>query len=255
MKRILLSLLALVVLVIAIFAGLIASAFVGKSDIAPGVVDGFVHVVKDGFVTADILDVGDGKVALIDAGDDKKGTAILAELAAMKLDAHAVTAIFLTHGHRDHLAAAPLFADAKVYALAADIPLAEGRAGGHGLISQFMPIKPTGVHVTRGLADGEVVQVGNRAVHVFSIPGHTPGSAAYWVDGDLFLGDSAGATTDGKVQPAPKVFTDDPAQNRQTLKDLVGKLLAQHLDVKTLIFAHTGRLDGLQPLMTLNAEK
>ncbi len=254
MKRFFLSLLAVVLLFVLVLGGLLASAFIGNAPIQPGLVDGFIHVVPDGYVTANILDVGDGKVMLIDAGDDKAGKAILAELAALHLDVHAVVAIFLTHGHRDHVAAVPLFPDAKTYVLQADVALAEGREGAHGILTGMMPVKPTGVLVTRGLVDGEVVQVGNRAVHVLAIPGHTGGSAAFWVDGALFLGDSAGASKDGKVRPAPKVFSDSAEQNRASVKALPARLAAAHLPVKTLIFAHTGRLEGLKPLVDFTAE-
>ena len=255
MKRILFILLAVVGVIVAAFAGLIATAFIGKSALEPGLVDGFVHVAKDGYVAVDVLDVGNGQVALIDAGDDRAGKAIHAELAAMKVAAPAVVAIFLTHGHPDHTAAAPLFPNAKVYALLPDIALAEGRTGSHGMITQLMPVKATGLHVGGALADGEVVQVGNRAVHVLAIPGHTAGSAAYWVDGNLFLGDSATANADGTMDAAPKVFTDDPAQNRQSLKALAKRLQAEHLDVKTLHFSHTGRLDGIKPLLDFAARQ
>lgn len=248
MKRVLRIALILIALVILTAVGAVASAFIGRSAIQPCLVDGFIHVVQDGFVTANILDIGDGKVALIDAGTDPSGKAILAELSAMHLDAGAVTVIFLTHGHKDHVAAAPLFPQAKVYALAPDVALAQGQEGGHGLISRFMPVKPTGVHVSRALTDGEIVQAGRRAVHVLAIPGHTAGSAAYWVEGALFLGDSAGATSDGKLAAAPYVFSDDPEQNRASLKALAARLVTEHLDVKTLLFAHTGRLETIKPL-------
>ncbi len=254
MKRFLLSVLAVVLLLVLGLGGLFASAFIGNAPIQPGLVDGFIHVVPDSYVTANILDCGDGKVMLIDAGDDKAGKAIIAELAAMHLDAHAVAAIFLTHGHGDHVGAVPLFPDAKTYALQADVALAEGRTGGQGPLARVMPVKPTGVRVTRGLVDGEVVQVGNRALHVFAIPGHTAGSAAFWVDGALFLGDSAGASNDGKVRPAPKVFSDNTDENRASIKALPARLAAAHLDVKTLIFAHTGRLQGLKPLVDFAAQ-
>ncbi len=250
MKRVALGILGVLLLFVLLLGGLFASAFIGNSAVQPGVVDGFIHVVSDGYVTLDVLDVGNGQVALIDAGVDKDGKALLAELAAMGVDKKAVTAIFLTHGHGDHIAAIPLFPGAKVYALEADIALAAGEIKGRGLIPRWMPIKPTGVKVSQTVKDGDVIQVGNRAIRVFAIPGHTGGSAAYWIDGALFLGDSAGGSKDGTLHAAPKVFSDDPEQNRASLKTLAARLIAEKLDVKTLIFAHTGRLEGIAPLTT-----
>lgn len=256
-KKIILIFAAIVVVLLLTLTAIFATAFAGNSETVAGKLPpplDFVDVVKDSYVTVAILDVGDGKVALIDAGNDKSGAPILAELQARKLDPHAVTAIFLTHGHPDHVAAAMQFPEAKIYALAADIPLAQGLVGGHGLVTRFMPVHPSGVQVTRGLQDGEVVQVGNRSVHVLAIPGHTPGSAAYFVDGALFLGDSAGASSDGKLKPAPRIFTDDPEGNVRSLKELPARLAAAKLEVKELVFAHTGPLMGVAGLEAFGRE-
>src|ERR1700677_2501337 len=76
------------------------SPIVDGAELAPG-----VETVKDGFVSVFIVDVAPGKVALIDAGHDASGKAILAALAKRGLTPAGVTAIFLTHGHGDHTAA------------------------------------------------------------------------------------------------------------------------------------------------------
>lgn len=221
--------------------------FAGNPEIPDGrELEGFVRVVKDSHVGVDVLDAGNGTVALIDSGNDPEGKILLAELKRRNLGPDAVKAIFLTHGHLDHVSGCHLFPKAEVFALGPDVPIAEGRARSHGPVTKFISPVDRQVHITRSLTDGETVQVGNLAVHVFSIPGHTQGSAAYLVQGVLFLGDSADATKDGAVVPAKWPVTDDPEQNRASLKALAGRLKPE--EVKQLVFSHTGVLSGFAPL-------
>jgi glyoxylase-like metal-dependent hydrolase (beta-lactamase superfamily II) len=239
-------------LVIAVPVGVFASAFIGTSAIQDGVEEGAARLVKDGFVTIGVVDVGGGKLALVDAGVDAQGKAILAELARRKLGPDAVEAIFLTHGHRDHLAGCHLFPSASVYALEGDVALAEGREGSKSPVGKWMGAKPTGVKIARALKDGETVTVGDEKVRVFAIPGHTAGSAAYLVSGVLFLGDSAGSDKEGKLLGAPWAFSDDKAQNHASLKALGQRLKADASEVKALVPAHSGVLRGLDPLFAFN---
>lgn len=234
------------------FVALMVFMFAGKPEIPDGrELEGFARVVKDGYVSVGVLDAGDGTVALIDAGNDPEGKLLLAELKRRGLGPEAVKAIFLTHGHPDHISGCHLFPKAEVLALAEDVALAEGKAKSHGPITQLMPPANRQVHVTRALKDGETVPVGHLAVRVFAIPGHTQGSAAYLVNGVLFLGDSADATKDGKVVGAKWPVTDDAAQNHASLKALAARL--QPGEVKQLVFAHTGVLPGLAPLQAFAA--
>ena len=241
---------AVVLLVLlAIPVSLFASAFIGTSALADAVdVGDAVRVVKDGFVAVGFIDLGAGQVALVDAGVDKEGKAILAELARRKLGPDAVVAILLTHGHGDHLAGAHLFPKARVYALEPDVALAEGRVGSSSPMGRLAGAKPTGVKIERGLADGEALALGARTVRVFALPGHTGGSAAYLVAGALFLGDSAGSSKDGKILGAPWVFSDNQTQNRVALHLLAERLRPMAAEVKTLVPAHSGVLQGLEPL-------
>jgi glyoxylase-like metal-dependent hydrolase (beta-lactamase superfamily II) len=234
LKRILMGL-GVVVLLLAAGAGAIFySAFANNRPIADGqVLAPGVQVVKDGFVSAVLLDDGPGKVALIDAGNDKSGKNVLAALQARGLGAASVDALFLTHGHPDHVNGAKAFPGAAVYALEAELPTV-GDA----------------VHVTHLLHDGDLVDVGTLHVEVFALPGHTPGSAAYLTRGVLFFGDSAGGAKDGTLMPAVRWFSKDPSQNMASLKTLAARLRPRAAEVRTLAFAHTGPLEGLGPLNT-----
>ncbi len=221
--------------------------FAGNPEIPDGrELEGFARVVKDGYVSLDVLDAGEGSVVLIDSGTDPEGKIVLAELKRRGLGPDAVKAILLTHGHTDHISGCHLFRKAEVLALEADVPIAEGKARSNSPILRHLPPADRQVRVTRALKDGETLQVGNLAIRVFSIPGHTPGSAAYLVNGLLFLGDSADATKDGKLVGAKWPVTESVEQNRASLKALAAKLKPE--EVKHLVFSHTGVLPGYAPL-------
>src|ERR1700693_1580071 len=109
MKRIL-KIVGLVILLLLIVAvGTIASAFIGRQAITDGFEINGIRIVKDGIVSVAVVPVGPGEVALIDAGNDKTGKAILAELSRQHLGPEAVKYILLTHGHPDHTAAIHVF--------------------------------------------------------------------------------------------------------------------------------------------------
>jgi glyoxylase-like metal-dependent hydrolase (beta-lactamase superfamily II) len=231
MKRVL-KWVGLVVLLLVV-AGVAAwySAFGSNSAIVDGqVVAPGVTTIADGFVSAFLLDASPGKVALVDAGKDATGKAILMALAKRGLTPGSVAAIFLTHGHGDHTAACNLFPDTPVYALEADVALVGDAA--------------KGVHP---LKDGDVTQVDDLRVETFAVPGHTPGSAVYLARGVLFFGDSAGASKDGVMMKAVRLFSKDSVQNVASLKSLEGRLAPRASEIKTLAFAHTGPLEGFQP--------
>ena len=196
------------------------------SEPAPG-----VRTVKNGFVSVFFLDAGAGKVGLVDAGNDKDGKAILAELQRRGLDAAAIAGIFLTHGHRDHTAACRLFPGATVYALEAEV----------GVVG-------AACKVDHPLHDGEIVTINDLRVETLAAPGHTPGSAVYLSRGVLFFGDSAGGGKDGTLMRAVRLFSKDPAQNLASLKALAARLEPRAGEINTLAFAHTGSLPGFGPL-------
>ena len=210
----------------------LAPAFLGRRAIIDGLEINCIRIVKDGFVGMAIVPIGPNKVALIDAGTDKSGKAVLAELSRRQLNRDAVTAILITHGHPDHIAGIALFPEAQIMALAPEVALVERSA-----------------KVTRALQDGETVVIGHTSVRVFAVPGHTAGSAAYLVNGTLFLGDAADVASDGKITGSPWIFSTSQSQDRASLVALNQRLVKEGADVKAIAFAHSGVLiEGLAPL-------
>jgi glyoxylase-like metal-dependent hydrolase (beta-lactamase superfamily II) len=248
MKR-LLKILALVVLVLAVAAGgLLAYTFMGQRGVVDGQqIDG-IRIVADGFVSLAIVPIDDRQVVLIDAGEDQVGEAVLRELLRLQLGPEAVRAILLTHGHPDHIGAVGRFPNAQVMALEAEVPLVEGRAGSRGPVTRLFPVSPTGVTVTRALRDGDVVTIGSVPIRVYAVPGHTAGSAAYLVNGVLFVGDSANVASDGSLIGSPWIFSDSQAGNRASLVRLEQRLAMDAVGVTTIVPSHSGTAEGLAPL-------
>ena len=241
LKRVLLAVVALVLVLALVGAGIVASAFWGNAPL-PATADlpGGARLVKDGMVAAFVLPAGGISVALVDCGDDPAATRLLAELARRGARREDVKAIFLTHGHRDHVGGCRQFPGAEVMALGADVALAAGDAASRGLLARVMPKDPAKtVKVARVLRDGETVQVGTLAVRVFAIPGHTEGSAAYLAGGVLYVGDSATSRKDGTLAGAPAPFSDDVARNHASLRALWRRLAGERLAVEAVAAAHS----------------
>jgi len=248
-KRALAAIAILILLLLVTAAVLIGSAFIGRQPLTDGAEFNGIRIVKDGIVGIAVVPVGEKEVALIDGGNDPSGKAILAELSRRGLGPDAVTAILLTHGHPDHTAAIHLFGKAQVMALGPEVPLVEGKARAGAPFTRLMPAKPTGLKVTRALFDGDTVMLGQIAVRVYAVPGHTQGSAAYLVNGMLFLGDAADMYNNGEMEISAWIFTDDQAQDRVSLLRLGRRLDEEGADVKAIEFAHEGVVaKGLAPL-------
>lgn len=228
--------------------GLVMSTFIGLKPIPETTeLPGGALAVKDGFVQAFILPAGDGGAVLIDCGPDPEAKAIKAQLARAGLT---VRAVFLTHGHGDHVSGCAAFPGAELYAMGADKAILEGTEAPKGPFTRFGKNDPTKVaKLSRALADGAVEVLGSLKIKAYAIPGHTAGSAAFLANGVLFLGDAVAGQEDGKVRGPPWLFSDDAPQGAASVRALAKRLAADGERVKTLAFAHSGAFEGLDPLL------
>ncbi len=250
MKRILKLFALLLVLIVGTVVVIGVVSFGGMAPVIDGRELGSALTVNDGYVASYLIDTGDGAL-LIDSGNEVSADPIIAALAKKNRRPEDVKAIFITHGHADHLAGIAKFPRAAIYALEREVPIAEGRETTHGILLKIIGASPHPVKVTHPLTDGSSVAVGNKVVEVFAIPGHTAGSAAYLVDGALFVGDSASLRDNGAVEPGPWPVTDDQDQNRASMRALAVKLAPRSEEIKWVVPAHTGPIEGLKALETI----
>jgi hydroxyacylglutathione hydrolase len=174
----------------------------------------------------------DGGYGLIDSTQDSQADAIRTALSRVNATPNDIRAIFLTHWHNDHSQGALAFPNAEVYVLEPDTDA----------------VRRQGITISRGLTDGEIVDVLGTPVEVFAIPGHTAGSAAYLVNGVLFLGDTASGI-DESVLAHNAYVTEDALQSESSLRSLAQRLRNRRGEVKHIAFGHHGPVKGLEPLL------
>jgi glyoxylase-like metal-dependent hydrolase (beta-lactamase superfamily II) len=206
--------------------------------------NGLVGVLTAGYAYAWVLKTPHG-AALVDAGADPKGTELLAELSKQGVAPEQVHTVLLTHGHVDHWAAAHLFPKARVVVAASELPVLRGEYTQKSLVGKLTrsmerPPLPTKLEPAE---EGAELDVDGEKVRVFLVPGHTPGSVVYQWRDVLFLGDVLVRNKEG-LAPSPGIFSEDNAQNRQSLEKLRGVDFARVAD------GHAGlTVDGREQLL------
>lgn len=223
------------------------SAFSAPSELKPDMAQ-----VMAGHVFSFAARVGH-HVILFDAGQDPAGHAEIAMLSTLHATSTDVRHIFLTHGNWDHVAAAGLFTQARIWAGAGDVALAAHLVPPEALLTRvlgyILPTPP--VQVTQPLEAAMDIEVGeDRIVRALPMGGHTAGSYAYLYDGVLFVGDNM-YFHEGKLGPPLEVFNAHPEANRQAVLSLRPALT--NLAIDRVCTAHGGCTPATQGRALLDA--
>ena len=132
-----------------------------------------VETMEAGILATNVYFVNDGEggVIVVDPAADAPG--LLEALGGRK-----VSAIFVTHGHYDHVTALDELRSATgapVYAMADEVERIEHPHEGYN--GRMAP--PSTVDIE--LHDGDTIEVGATRWHVIHTPGHTAGCACYLI--------------------------------------------------------------------------
>jgi glyoxylase-like metal-dependent hydrolase (beta-lactamase superfamily II) len=205
------------------------------------------------------------ELAVVDTGITTSPAAMTDELTRLGRRIEDVKWILLTHGHIDHVGGAHALWEltgrrAQVVIHEADAPMLRSRrahveeylAGrgryigdseGEAKVTAATESVISGeMEPTMLLEGGETLSLGGDVtVSVHSVPGHTPGSVAYVVDGqnDVFVGDAV------QIHGAANGFPGyaDPAAYRASIEYLRDRVRPERL-----FLGHPYRLRGQEPL-------
>lgn len=192
----------------------------------------------------------DEGVVVVDLGWEGSGGELERVLAGIGAERSEVTAVFLTHSHRDHIAGWPAVRHARFHMGEAEIPYFEGRQAHRGAIPRLASVlrpnlpEPGELEIV-GIAEDTVFTFGADTVHAFPVPGHTPGSTAYLVRGVLFAGDALSHTRPFGFHPAKRMFSHDHQEARESLESLLFRAASAGAEIACTAHAICAPFDEL----------
>ena len=177
-----------------------------------------VTLSMDGFeVNAYIVHAPDGDI-IVDAGAEPEKI-----LAATRKE---VAAIFITHGHADHVNAL-------------DVVLKETQAP---LYVHPDDAGRTGIRVYEPLGDGQELEIAGERLLVLHTPGHSPGSVTFVVGADQIVGDL--------ILPGSVGRTDIPGSSWEKIEVSIRKVMPYWEEETRLYVGHGPVLSAMEELRT-----
>ena len=191
----------------------------------------------------------DSGVIVVDLGWIGAETKLAEALRHVGATPRDVVAVFLTHSHRDHIAAWPSLRGARFYLGQPEVDLFLGRAHHRGPLTGLSErLKRTrlpspGELTVIGFSADTIIAFGADTVRAYLVPGHTAGSTAYVVRRALFVGDAANKWPLGGFRGARSEYSDDVEQSRASMRSLWRRLEGVPVDVLCTAHAKCAKYD------------
>lgn len=186
-KRILVIALAVILLAAVAVLANVSPMLLMKPTETGKVLDTGIYAVKNNRNSLFLIESNDGYI-VIDAGSD--AAAAEDSLKQIPIDPLNVKYVLLTHSDYDHVASLKLFSNAQIYMNIDEMQMIDGSTHRNAFGSNSLP---EGIDLDKLvlLEDGQKLMLGEKTVECIQMPGHTPGSMAYLLDGQyLFTGDA-----------------------------------------------------------------
>ena len=159
----------------------------------------------------------DAGYIVIDAGSN--AMAVEQTLIEKNISPLDVKYMLLTHSDSDHVASLSLFTNAQIYMSEDELRMVDGTIKRNLYVFNSLPddINLSNLFL---LKDGEQLNLGEHTVECIKVPGHTPGSMAYLLDGQyLFTGDAVKVKNNMmSIHP----FTMDKKTAEESIQNLSG---------------------------------
>jgi len=171
-----------------------------------------IYAIKNDFVNMYLIKDSSQYIA-IDAGKDLE--IVSAELKKLNIDAEKIVAVLLTHTDGDHVAALPLFKNAKIYLSKQEELMLTGEKQKIPFISNKMSRKDYIL-----LEDKQTIYIGNVKIFGILTEGHTSGCMCYQVNEKyLFTGDML-SLNNGKLGTSVKFFDLDHTTSNKSISKI-----------------------------------
>ncbi len=200
------------------------------------ILEGVYRLESTGFSNAYLLE-DRGVLTLVDTGPPRRTDRIAREVEGGGFPLAAITSIFLTHYHQDHVGnAAEISAltGARVYIHESDAAVVQGKVPvptGTGLLGLALGTLLNAVMTFPPVEDPVPVTDAYRGPgpwQVVHVPGHTPGSSGLYHPGKrVFLCGDAVNHRGRRPGPPPRLFTANPRGARDSIR----RVSAMDIDV------------------------